>query len=72
MTEYDSKRAGIEGGKFSIKTMFKSGSKDVKVNELTVKMEVMKNELNCLEKMMIMMLVNTNYELAEFRVRRGN
>ena len=34
-------------------------------------MEVLKNELNCLEKMMVMMIVNTNYELEEFRLRRG-
>ena len=71
LIEMESTKGNIESGRFSIKTLFKPGSKDLKVSELTVKMEIMKNELNCLERMMTMMLVNTNYQLAEYRVRRG-
>jgi len=38
---------------------------------MTVKIEIMKNELNCIDKMITIMIVNCNYELQQFRKRRG-
>ena len=51
--------------------MFKGGSKELQANEMTVKIEIMKNELICIDKMMIIMVVNCNFELEQFRLRRG-
>jgi hypothetical protein len=38
---------------------------------MTVKIEIMKNELLCIDKMITIMVVNCNFELEQFKLRRG-
>lgn len=43
----------------------------MQIEEISVKIEILRNELVCMEKMILMMVLNTNYELTEYRLRRG-
>ena len=61
----------LESGKFSFRAMFKSGSKDLQINEMMMKMEVLRNELNCIDQMIAIMCLNCNYELEQYRLRKG-
>jgi hypothetical protein len=36
-----------------------------------MKIEIYKNELKCMEQMIVIMLLNSNYELEQYRLRRG-
>jgi regulator of replication initiation timing len=58
-------------GGFSFRSMLKSGSKELQVKEMEMKIEILKNDLQCLEKMIVIMVANTNYEIEQYKLRRG-
>lgn len=63
--------AKLANGGFSFRAMFKSGTKELQIKEMEMKIEILKNELYCMEKMIVIMVANTNYEIEQYKLRRG-